>query len=240
MSNSVILSYLDEHIRVGIPGAETILGFMVRPTKNGQNSPIMRSDSPEIREGKRRYFRNYSIHQPVPLPPKMEDLFASSSPSPSKSSSRQGPLILPYRELGRLDTPLGVTNISNESAEASRSTAGSSGYDSGAPTNTTTNGHNAALNQLSGVGERSLTESFMARQSQRLDTSHSVNFSGTLQSKFMTPGTPTAAESEHSTSEDSQYQNHASIKLNSPNGLLPIPRISALNEQNLSVSLHAF
>lgn len=112
----------------------------------------------------------------------MEDLFASS-PSPSKSSSRQGPIILPYRELGRLDTPPGVTNVSNESAEASRSTAGSSGYDSGAPTNTT-NGNNHALNQLTGVGERSLTESFMARQSQRLDTNHSVDNGGTLPHKF--------------------------------------------------------
>ncbi|VUZ40580.1 unnamed protein product [Hymenolepis diminuta] len=189
-------------------------------------------NSPDIREGKRCSFRNYQIHQPVPLPPKMEDLFASSSPSPSKSSGRQGPLILPYRELGRLDTPPGVTNVSNESAEASRSTAGSSGYDSGAPTNTT-NGNNHTLNQLTGVGERSLTESFMARQSQRLDTNHSVDNSGTLPRKFITPGTPTP-ESERSISEDSRYQNHASIKLNSSNSLLPIPRISALNAQNLS------
>ncbi|KAM7537812.1 hypothetical protein Aperf_G00000062568 [Anoplocephala perfoliata] len=190
--------------------------------------------SPEIRrdlggEGNRRSFRNYHIHQPVPLPPKMEDLFASSSPSPSKSSGRPA-ILLPYRNLGHLETSPGVGTVggSNESAEASRSTAGSSGYGSVAPTNATIH----QLNQLAGVGEKVLTESYLARQPQPPD-GQSVD-SGTLPRKYISsPGTPTA-ESERSTSDDLHYQNHASIKLNSSNNLLPIPCISAVNEQNLT------
>lgn len=130
-------------------------------------------------DGKRRSVRNYHIHQPVPLPPKMEDLFASSSSSPSKSAGRSA-LLLPYRDLGRLETSSGVGTVggSNESAEASRSTAGSSGYGSGAPTNTTIH----QLNQLGGVGEKVLTESYMVRQPQHLD-GQSVD-SGTLPHKY--------------------------------------------------------
>ncbi|EUB61910.1 peptide (FMRFamide/neurokinin-3)-like receptor [Echinococcus granulosus] len=174
--------------------------------------------SPDMRavgnEGKRGgCYRSYHPHQPVPLPPKMEDLFTPPNKSPGR------PLILPYRELGRLETAgvVGATG-SSESAEASRSIAGSSGYDSGAPTN----------NQPSGVGDRVLTESFMARHQPHLDT-HSVN-SGTLPRKFIPP----TSGSERSRPDEMRYQNHASIKLNSYSSVLPIPRISALDERSLS------
>lgn len=51
--------------------------------------------------------------------------------------------------------------------------------------------------------------------------------------------TPTS-ESERSMSDEMRYQNHASIKLNSYSNVLPIPRISALDERSLSVSFSQF
>lgn len=119
-------------------------------------------------EGKRGgCYRKYHPNQSVPLPPKMDDLFASPNKSPVR------PLVLPYREMGRLETAgaVGATG-SSESAEASRSTAGSSGYDSGAPTS----------NQPAGIGAKVLTDSFMVRQQQRPDA-HSID-GGTLPRKF--------------------------------------------------------
>ncbi|KAL5109661.1 hypothetical protein TcWFU_000266 [Taenia crassiceps] len=177
-------------------------------------SPDMRSVGNEGKQG--GCYRKYHSHQSVPLPPKMEDLFGSPNKSPVR------PLVLPYRELGRLETAgvVGATG-SSESAEASRSTAGSSGYDSGAPTS----------NQPAGASDKVLTESFMVGQQPRLDT-HSTN-GGTLPRKFISPATPTS-ESEQSRSEEMRYQNHASIKLNSYSNVLPIPRISALDERSLS------
>ncbi|KAL5962140.1 hypothetical protein TSMEX_010140 [Taenia solium] len=174
-------------------------------------SPDMRSVGDEGKRGD--CYRKYHTHQSVPLPPKMEDLFASSNKSPVR------PLVLPYRELGRLETAgvAGATG-SSESAEASRSTAGSSGYDSSAPTS----------NQPMGVGDKALTESFMERQQPRLDT-HSTN-GGTLPRKFIT----SASESERFRPDEMRYQNHASIKLNSYSNVLPIPRVSALDETSLS------
>ncbi|VDM30580.1 unnamed protein product [Hydatigera taeniaeformis] len=174
-------------------------------------SPDMRSVGDEGKRG--GCYRKYHPHQSVPLPPKMEDLFASPNKSPVR------PLVLPYPEMGRTETVGGVgATGSSESAEASRSTAGSSGYDSSAPTS----------NQLVGIGDKILTESFMVRQQPRLDT-HPIN-SGTLPRKFNTP----TSEGERSRSDEMRYQNHASIKLNSYSNALPIPRISALDDASLS------
>uniref|UniRef100_A0A5K3EXG5 Protein-tyrosine-phosphatase n=1 Tax=Mesocestoides corti TaxID=53468 RepID=A0A5K3EXG5_MESCO len=150
---------------------------------------------------------------PIALPPKMENLTNGALSvfhrSPEGLAAKSPGRLLPYRELGRLDTS------ALAEPEASRSTAGSSGYDSAAPTT-----------GQSSTSDKALGESSVGRA--RVDATPFAH--ETVPRKF----TPTRSSEDKSDFDCSRYQNHTSIKLSSINKVSPIPLVSALEDRSLS------
>ncbi|VDD74751.1 unnamed protein product [Mesocestoides corti] len=151
---------------------------------------------------------------PIALPPKMENLTNGALSvfhrSPEGLAAKSPGRLLPYRELGRLDTS------ALAEPEASRSTAGSSGYDSAAPTT-----------GQSSTSDKALGESSVGRA--RVDATPFAH--ETVPRKFTAP---TRSSEDKSDFDCSRYQNHTSIKLSSINKVSPIPLVSALEDRSLS------